>query len=148
MYTKVANVPKLIEAGIDLFLKHIIQPPIKSRIVSAISTLLRIERDGHPINRSAVTSAVMGCVDVLLQLRHENDTLSVYEKDLEPFILKETEGYYRSEGDRLLETCDASEFLRRVRSLLTRHGQNERLELCRLILGSLKSSQEHSNIYL
>ncbi|EIM90785.1 Cullin-domain-containing protein [Stereum hirsutum FP-91666 SS1] len=112
VHTKAANVPEVIPAGQNLFLKHIIRPPIKDHIISAILGLLRIERDGYVINRSAAT----GCVDVLLQLSNKNDTLSVYKEDLEPVILKETEGYYRAEGDRLLETCDASECLRRIDS--------------------------------
>lgn len=128
VHTKAANVPEVIPAGQNLFLKHIIRPPIKDHIISAILGLLRIERDGYVINRSAAT----GCVDVLLQLSNKNDTLSVYKEDLEPVILKETEGYYRAEGDRLLETCDASECLRRVRVLpCSSHSRKECLELCR-----------------
>lgn len=114
VHTKAANVPEVIEAGRNLFLKHIIRPPINDHIISAILGLLRIERDGYVINRSAAT----GCVDVLLQLSRNNDTVTVYKEDLEPVILKTTEEYYRAEGERLLETCDAPECLRRVRCLV------------------------------
>jgi cullin 3 len=62
------------------------------------------------INRSAVKE----CVDVLLQLRVEGDGSSVYKHALEPVILRESESFYNGEADRLLESCDAPEYLRRV----------------------------------
>lgn len=123
MHTKAANVPEVIEAGQNLFLKHIIRPPIKDHVISAILGLLRIERDGYVINRSAVT----GCVDVLLRLSNNNDGVPVYKSDLEPVILSETESFYKAEGEKLLETCDASECLRRVRSSLSQHS-------CRVVI--------------
>ncbi|KAI6102086.1 Cullin family-domain-containing protein [Pisolithus sp. B1] len=64
VYTKANNVPEIWDAGLDIFLKHIIRPPIQDHILSAIVTLIQIERDGYVISRSAVKE----CVDVLLQL--------------------------------------------------------------------------------
>ena len=70
-----------------------------------------MERDGYVINRSAMKQ----CVDVLLQLASNDDEKnSVYKQDLEPMILRESEAFYETEGERLLETCDAPEYLRRV----------------------------------
>lgn len=55
------------------------------------------------------------CVDVLLQLASsDDDKTSIYRQDLEPEILRESEAFYQAEGERLLETCDAPEYLRRV----------------------------------
>lgn len=62
------------------------------------------------INRSAVKE----CVDVLMQLRVDGDGSSVYKCYLEPAILRESESFYKGEGDRLLESCDAPEYLLRV----------------------------------
>lgn len=62
------------------------------------------------INRSAVKE----CVDVLLQLRVDGEGSSVYKRDLEPAILRESESFYKGEADRLLESCDAPEYFRRV----------------------------------
>lgn len=110
MWTRDAKLPEVVEKGRDLFLKHIIRPPIYDHISSAILSLLRIERDGYVINRSAVT----GCVDVLLQLSDGADGYTVYKRDLEPAILRESTAFYTAEGVRLLESCDASEYLRKV----------------------------------
>jgi len=110
VYTKSAQVPEIIDAGLNLFLRRIVRPPMKDHVFAAILSLLHIERDGYVINRSAAT----GCVDVLLQLSDNTDGTSVYKRDLEPLILRESEGFYKAEGERLMEACDASEYLRRV----------------------------------
>ncbi|KAI0719294.1 Cullin-domain-containing protein [Cerioporus squamosus] len=112
VYTKSAEVPEIWEAGLILFIKHIITHPIEDHVISAILTLIQIERDGYTINRSSVK----GCVDVFLQLddKGHRETTSIYKRDLEPAILRESEAFYRKEGERLLETCDAPEYLRRA----------------------------------
>jgi len=109
VHTKTEKVPEICEAGLHLFLKHIIRPPIQQHIVTAILNQVRFERDGYSINRSPVK----GCVDVLLSLEVEG-SLTVYKRDLEPAFLRESEGFYKVEGVKLLESCDAPEFLRRV----------------------------------
>jgi len=110
VWTKDAAVPVIVEKGQDLFLKHIICPPIQDHVVTAVLSLLRIERDGYVITRSAVS----GCVEVLLQLNGGVEYATVYKRDLEPPILRETTAFYTAEGERLLQTCDASEYLRTV----------------------------------
>jgi cullin 3 len=115
VYTKGADVPKIWDVGFILFWKHIICPPIDHHIYSAILGRIQIERDGDVIHRSAVKE----CVDVLLQLRLNGYGPSVYEHDLEPAILRESEAFYKTEADGLLETCDASEYLGRVSFLET-----------------------------
>ncbi|VDB88409.1 unnamed protein product [Peniophora sp. CBMAI 1063] len=114
VWTKDAHLPEIVEKGRELFLKHIIRPPIQGHVQSAVLGLLRIERDGYVINRSSVT----GCVDVLLQL-NDPSGLTVYKRDLEPVVLSESQAYYKAEGERLLETCDAPEYLRRVEARFT-----------------------------
>lgn len=42
------------------------------------------------------------------------DATTVYRKELEPSILRETEAYYKAEGERLVTSCNAAEYLRRV----------------------------------
>ena len=95
--------------GLTLFYKHIIKPPIKDHLVTAILNQVGHERNGYGINRSAVK----GCVEVLLCL-HSND-VTVYKRDLEPKFLQESEAFYEKEGQDLANSCDAPEFLRRVR---------------------------------
>ena len=111
VYTKTADVPEIWDAGYNLFVKHILKAPISQHISSAILTQIKIERDGYPINRSAVKE----CVDVLLLLHVEDGAgPSVYKRDLEPAILKESDAFYKGEAERLLESCDAPEYLQRV----------------------------------
>ena len=110
MYTKVAGVPEIWDCGMSLFLKHIIRPLIQDHLVSAILREVQVERDGYVIHRSDVK----GCVDVFLALSEDADSPSVYKRDLEPALLRESEAFYKAEGERLLETCDAPEYLLRV----------------------------------
>jgi Cullin family len=107
---KSANVLEVVELGRDLFVKHIIRPPIKDHVINTILSLLQIERDGYVINRSAITN----CVEALLLLSDNSDGTSVYKQYLEPEILRQSDAYYKAEAARLLETCDAVEYLRRV----------------------------------
>jgi len=93
---------------LTLFYKHIIKSPIKDHIVTAILNQVGHERDGNGINRSAVK----GCVEVLLCLKY--DDVTVYKRDLEPKLLQESEVFYEKEGQKLVNSCDAPEFLRRV----------------------------------
>ncbi|KIJ62793.1 hypothetical protein HYDPIDRAFT_41506 [Hydnomerulius pinastri MD-312] len=110
VYTKSNEVPEIWDAGLDLFLKHIIRPPIQDHVVSAVLSLIQIERDGYVISRSAVKE----CVDVLLQLAVDHDGKTVYKRDVEPAVLRASEAFYKAEAQRLVTTCDAPEYLRRV----------------------------------
>lgn len=58
------------------------------------------------------------CVDVLLNLSVEKNGATVYAAYLEPDLLKESEIFYKAEGERLMDSCDAPEYLERV-SLIT-----------------------------
>jgi hypothetical protein len=110
VYTKSADVPEIWDAGLDLFLKHIIRPPIKEHLVSAILKLVHIERNGYSINQSSVK----GCVQVFLWLTVDREGLTVYKRDLESEVLRESAEYYKAEGERLLVSCDAPDYLRNV----------------------------------
>ncbi|KAF8968105.1 Cullin-domain-containing protein [Flammula alnicola] len=84
-HTKSAGVPATHEMGLELFLNHIIKPPIRDHLVSAILNQVRHERDGDVIGRSTVK----GCVDVFLSLEVDRDGTTVYKRDLEPVFLAE-----------------------------------------------------------
>ncbi|KAF9532609.1 Cullin [Crepidotus variabilis] len=111
VYTKTANVPQTQELGLELFLKQIMKTPIKDHIVRSVLNQIRHERDGCPIGRSTVK----GCVDVFISLHIDHST-TIYKRDLEPAILKESEEFYLNEGVRLLAECDAPTFLSSVES--------------------------------
>lgn len=110
VYTKSAGVPEIWEQGHFLFIRHILRPPIQDHLTTAVLVQIQTERNGFMINRSAVK----GCVDVLMQLNESSDTADMYKKLVEPDLLRESEAFYKAEGERLLETCDAPEYLRRV----------------------------------
>jgi cullin 3 len=114
VYTKTDNVPEIWDAGLQLFLKHIIRPPIQDHLIKAILKQIQFDREGYGTNRSPVK----GCVDVFLNLDVDDSGVTVYKRDLEPAVLRESEAFYNAEGERLLVSCDAPEFLRKVGDLL------------------------------
>lgn len=107
------RVPPIWDAGLQLFIDRIIRSPlhaIRHHLLATVLRLIRLERDGYPVNRSSVK----GCVDVYRQLIDQGGNTTVFKKELEPSILQESNTYYKNEGETLLETCDAPEYLRRV----------------------------------
>lgn len=69
-----------------------------------------MERDGYTINKSAVRS----CVDIYLQLVQPRTNQRIYQVDIEPVFLAESQKFYSVEGQKLLAVSNASEYLRRV----------------------------------
>ena len=103
--------PEIWESGLYIFLDQIIRPPFQPHIITAILNQIQTERDGFDINRSAVK----GCSDILLSLEERGGDMTIYRRDLEPEILRESEAFYKAEGEKLLETCGAPEYLQKVR---------------------------------
>lgn len=96
--------------GLELFLEHIIKPPIKDHIIDAILSQVQHERDGQVIHRSTVK----GCTDVFLTLERDKAGTTVYKCDFEPTFLKKSETFYFKEGKELVASLDTPEFLRVV----------------------------------
>jgi cullin 3 len=51
----------------------------------------------------------------------ERQSITVYAMYFEPEFLKESEAFYKSEGETLMDTCDASTLLERVRIFIFRY---------------------------
>lgn len=58
-------------------------------------------------------SAIQGCVDVFLRLRDESGT-TIFNRDIEPAFLEQSMVFYKEEGKKLVQSCDAPEFLSKV----------------------------------
>jgi cullin 3 len=86
---------------------------VQEQIVNAILGQIQVERDGYTINQTAVKE----CVEIYLKLEDAAGT-KIYFTDIEPAFLAETQKFYVLEAQKLLETCDAAEYLRRVRDSL------------------------------
>ncbi|KAG8811018.1 Cullin-3, partial [Serendipita sp. 399] len=116
VYTVSAEVPQIIPAGLKIFIDDVLHrttAPVQEQIVSAILGQVQVERDGYSINQTAVKE----CVDIYLQLE-DSSGKQLYFSDIEPTFLGETRKFYVQEAQKLLETCDAAEYLRRVEQRL------------------------------
>jgi len=110
VYTTSAAVPGTWELGRTLFRDHIMRTSIRDHLINAILNQIRFEREGYVINRSAVK----GSVEVFLSLDTDDGKSTLYEQYLEPAVLAESEAYFKAEGEKLVQLCDASAFLKRV----------------------------------
>ena len=110
VYAPAQRLPVIYDAGVLLFYKHIIEPPIEDHLVDAVLDEVRVERDGFAINQSAVR----GCVDVLCLLQDNPRAPTVYLEKLEPPLLDESRRFYEAEGKQKLESCSAPEYLTHV----------------------------------
>lgn len=110
MYAPAQRLPVIYDAGVLLFHKHIIGPPIEDHLVDAVLDEVRVERDGFAINQSAVR----GCVDVLCLLQDSSRSPTVYLEKLEPPLLSESHRFYEAEGKQKLEFSSAPEYLTHV----------------------------------
>jgi hypothetical protein len=54
-------------------------------------------------------------VQILLDLSEREGGASIYETDFEKGFLEWTAEFYREEGERLVEDCEAGVYLRKVR---------------------------------
>lgn len=110
MYAPAQRLPVIYDAGVLLFYKHIIGPPIESHLVDAVLDEVRVEREGFAIDQSAVR----GCVDVLCLLQDNSRSPTVYLEKLEPPLLDESRNFYEAEGKQKLESTSAPEYLTHV----------------------------------
>jgi cullin 3 len=113
VHTASENVPEITIAGLHLFLDNVLHSkdlPVREHVISALLGQVQVERDGHSINRSAMKE----CVEVYTTLINPRNGVKVYYEDLEPSFLNESQRFYAVEAQKLLETCDAPEYLRRA----------------------------------
>ncbi|KAG0150085.1 hypothetical protein CROQUDRAFT_652767 [Cronartium quercuum f. sp. fusiforme G11] len=123
--------PPVWDLGLYVFLTHVIRSPkhpISAYLINAIITLITSERLGDTINTSVLRSATEMMSDLM---NHSIDIIkrvddkdggygggpvgeSIYASDFEPLFLAESRAFYRNESNRLLNDCDASEYLKKV----------------------------------
>jgi cullin 3 len=115
VYTPSVAKPVVYDAGLSLFLKHIVRSknhPIHTHLIATLLSQVQLERDGETITRSTVRE----CVDILLRLTTPDSEggRNVYLTDFEPEFLKRSSEFYRLEALEFLETGNASQYLRNV----------------------------------
>jgi hypothetical protein len=113
VHTAAENVPEITIAGLHLFLDNVLHSknlPVREHVISALLGQVQVERDGYSINRSAMKE----CVEVYTTLINPRNGVKVYYEDLEPSFLNESQRFYAAEAQKLLEACDAPEYLRRA----------------------------------
>jgi cullin 3 len=112
VYSVSAEVPQIVPAGRKLFLDNVLHrktSPVQEQVVNAILGQIQVERDGYIINQTAVKE----CVEIYLQLEDQSKK-KIYFSEIEQVFLAETQKFYVAEAGRLLETCNAAEYLSRV----------------------------------
>lgn len=116
VHTVSENVPEITIAGLHLFLDNVLHSKslsVREHVTTALLGQVQVERDGYSINRSAMKE----CVEIYTTLINPRNGVKVYYEDLESSFLNESQRFYAAEAQKLLETCDAPEYLRRASHL-------------------------------
>ncbi|GMK56833.1 hypothetical protein CspeluHIS016_0306730 [Cutaneotrichosporon spelunceum] len=119
-YTQQQGLPAVYEAGLQLFLSHIVRSstyPIHNHLIGTLLAQVQLERDGLTIQRSTVAD----CVDFLIRLDNPERLggRSVYSTDFEPEFLRRSSQFYRQEAVAQLANADSSAYLRNVERRLS-----------------------------
>ncbi|KAI5778569.1 Cullin [Geopyxis carbonaria] len=114
------KLPTTYATGMGLFRDHILRNPEYS-IGKALNTVIldqiQMVRDGDIINHGPVRSCVY-MLESLYETEDEIESEKVYLTSFEGEFLKASEEFYRQEGARLLQECDASTYLQRTEKRL------------------------------
>ncbi|KAH9808719.1 Cullin [Melampsora americana] len=127
--------PPVWDLGLYIFLTHVIRSPhhpISSHLINAIITLITSERLGDTINSSVIRSATEMLTDLTNHsieiIKRVDDKTggngggpvgeSIYSTDFEPLFLAESREFYKNEGNQLLSSCNASEYLKKIEKRL------------------------------
>ncbi|KAI8450296.1 cullin-4A [Phakopsora pachyrhizi] len=130
------SMPTVWDLGLYIFLTHIVRSPsypVSSCLITGIITLITSERLGDTVNSSVIRSST----DMLKDLSNHGPEIikriddrtggyagggragqSIYKTDFEPVFLSQSREFYREEANRLLSSCDASQYLRKVEKRL------------------------------
>ncbi|BEJ15327.1 hypothetical protein CspHIS471_0410940 [Cutaneotrichosporon sp. HIS471] len=119
-YTQQQGLPAVYDAGLQLFLSHIVRSsthPIHNHLIGTLLGQVQLERDGLTIQRSTVAD----CVDFLIRLENPERLggRSVYATDFEPEFLRRSSQFYRQEAVAQLVKADSSAYLRNVERRLS-----------------------------
>lgn len=119
-YTQQQALPTVYDAGLQLFLSHIVRStthPIHLHLITTLLAQVQLERDGLTIQRSTVAE----CVDFLQRLENPARVggRSVYATDFEPEFLRRSGEFYKHEAMSQLVVGDSSAYLRNVERRLS-----------------------------
>ncbi len=107
------------DLGLELFRENVPWSksfPIQRNLYGTLLDQIQIEREGTPINRSALKS----CIEMLVELKYPKQNIaiaqrpSVYKQEFEPAFLSTSVDFYRAEAERTLERGDAGAYLSHV----------------------------------
>ncbi|KAJ3349956.1 Cullin-3 [Entophlyctis luteolus] len=122
IYVRAQNLPCIYDYGLDLFRDIVLHSksfPVEAKLVETLLNQILLEREGELIDKSAIKSVT----SMLLNLSAPDarstgstsvSTLTTYEGEFEKYFLETSRQFYKLEATKLLETCDAKDFLLRV----------------------------------
>lgn len=113
-----------------LFRDHVLRSPVRPDTATAIADVLvstvlfmiQLERAGHVIERPLIRHCIY-MLEGLYESVMEEEESKLYLTIFEPAFLDTSRGFYRAEGQRLLQTADAATFCRVVSSRLMEEGE-------------------------
>ncbi|KAG5436949.1 hypothetical protein PCANB_001359 [Pneumocystis canis] len=111
VYTKQANKLQIYDMSIILFRDYIIKYekiPFGKHVTMIILNQIHLERQGNKVDKSLIRS----CANMFNSIPDTtNEKKTIFESELEIYILLETREFYVKESKRLLELLNISEYL-------------------------------------
>ncbi|KAG5440524.1 hypothetical protein PCK2_000458, partial [Pneumocystis canis] len=118
IYAKQANKLQIYDTGLILFRDYIIKHekiPFGEHATMIILNQIHLERQGHKIDKSLVRS----CINIFNSLPDAtNEKKTLFESELELYILLETRTFYIKESKKLLGLLNVNEYLIRCEKYL------------------------------
>ncbi|KAI8371040.1 Cullin [Blakeslea trispora] len=106
------QLPSVYDMGLNLFRDRVIRSPkhpIQKHLISAMLNQIHLERQGDVIDRSAIQSSV-----AMLVKLNDNNHQTVYAVDFEEQYLETSHSFYQLESQKLLNSYNTPEFMRKV----------------------------------
>ncbi|KAF9888066.1 Cullin-3 [Aspergillus nanangensis] len=115
------NKPSIYVITMALFRDHVLRAPIPNHpelvvaniLESTVLFMIHLERLGHIIDRPLIRHCIY-MLEGLYETVQEEASGKLYLTSFEPAFLEASKVFYKAEGQRLVETGDATEFCKRA----------------------------------
>lgn len=110
----------------DYVLRSPVRPDVETTVADVLEStvlfMIQLERAGHVIERPLIRHCIY-MLEGLYETVTEEESSKLYSTMFEPAFLETSKVFYRAEGQRLLETADATTFCRVASNRIVEEGE-------------------------
>ncbi|KAI8901079.1 Cullin-domain-containing protein [Globomyces pollinis-pini] len=125
------NLPLTYEMGLEVYRDVVVRSnthPVKNNILGTLFRLVEHERNGDIVDKTLLAACIQildslhpgnGKIDHFDSCIASNRSITLYDTDFEQELLNSTTLYYQKEGEELIKSLDAVEYLKKVETRLS-----------------------------